>query len=118
MTATELDVLTLTTRNPDTDGGDTIEWQAADPTNGNSYRATGRETLIAYNPHNTDTFTVTIESVADRQNRTLDVQRYVEAGETVVWQLEIEGWRRVDGYVYLSADSSDVLLAVTRPPAR
>lgn len=123
MPESTLDIVTISTRNPANDGGDTIVFAAVDVVNGHKYRATGRETLLAYNEHETDTFTVTITSAPDALGRTEDVERDIDAGEYVAWELGLLGWRQEtgddnQGYVLVTADSESVLLAVIRRPAR
>jgi hypothetical protein len=118
MVATELDIVTVTSRNPSDDGGDTVEWVTADDTNGNRFRSTGRETLLAQNVSEDGALTLTIASVADSHGRTQDIERLIESGETVAFELGVDGWRDDDGYVQIESESDDILLAVIRRPAR
>lgn len=89
--------------------GSKLTKTAADPTNQNSYKATGREIVVA---QNTDTVshTVTITSVQDPYNRTEDIASYsIPAGETHIFgPFQNTGWIQPDGYVYLEADDATV----------
>ncbi len=123
MAENPLEIVTISSRNPANDGGDTIVFEAADVANGNKYRSAGRETLLAYNTDVTETYTVTITGWPDDRGEPRVIERFIEAGETVAFELSPNEWRQESGddnqgYVLVSADSDAVLFAVIRRPAR
>jgi hypothetical protein len=117
MAATVLTVVTISTRNPQATGGDAWTWTAADAVNGNSYRATGRETVLVRNT-GAVSHTLTITSVDDPLGRQENVSRSIAAGVQLAFEPGVEGWRGTDGYVLISADSTEVQFAVIRRPSR
>lgn len=95
--------------------GQKLTKEGADISNQNSFKATGREIVVA---HNTDSagHTVTINSVADPYNRTEDISSYsIPAGEIHIFgPFQNTGWIQSDGYIYLEADDSTVEFSVIK----
>lgn len=92
---------------------------AADVANKNQFQLRPRDLLIV---HNTDAApqTVTLTSVADEHGRTKDVTAYsLGAGEIAVFGpfYNEEGWKQLDGYVYVEAAAATVKFGVIELPA-
>lgn len=97
----------------------TITETAADATNLNQCRLTGREILIARNDHATDAKTFTVTSVAHPiTGRTDDITAHsIAAGVSVmVGPLAPEGWRSTDGYLYFAGETTDIKFQIIRIP--
>jgi hypothetical protein len=90
-----------------------VTMAAADPTNGNMFRASGKDVVLAHNS-GAAAHTVTITSAADPYGRTRDISAYsLGAGEIAVFgPFGTTGWMAPDGYIYLSADSAEVRFGV------
>lgn len=86
---------------------------AADVSNKNQFKPTGKDLLLAWNS-GASPYTFTLTSAADERNRTGDVSSYsLAAGDiAVIGPLELQGWRQTDGYVYLEASNAAVKFAV------
>lgn len=100
-------------------GGSTkqITLEAADTTNQNRVKLTGREILIANNTDTAD-HNITITSTEDDLGRTEDIaSETIAAGNHKVFgPVRLEGWIQSDGYLYFEADNSSVEFAVLRTP--
>jgi len=91
---------------------------AADAANLEEFKMTGRELLIAWNP-DVGPHTVTIDSVANQQGRTLDVTAdSIAAGATHVYGPFTTklGWVQGDGTLNFEADSALIEFSVIRMP--
>ena len=94
--------------------GAVVAMTAADVTNKNQFRASGRDLIIVQNT-GTSARTVTITSEPDPYGRRGDIAEQIQPGEIRVYgPLELEGWMQPDGNVYLEADSADVRFGVIR----
>lgn len=83
---------------------------AGDATNGNKFKTTGNELVIAENSDGASGHTVTIVSVDDQYNRKEDISSYtVPAGETHIFgPFPIHGWQQSDGMIYLDCGTTDI----------
>lgn len=99
--------------------GDAVTWTAADVANKNSFVATGKEVLLARNSNTGSTaHTVSVTSVANRKNRTGDVNAVsIAAGATRMWSFrQLAGWVQSNGSIYLEANHNEILFAVVQVP--
>jgi len=89
--------------------GADVTWEAADVSNKNQFKLTGKELVLVRND-NVAAKTVTITSVNDTFKRTQDIAAYsVGIGEYAMFgPFEITGWQQTDGNLYL--EGSDVLI--------
>ncbi len=106
--------LTKTTKPGGYSGSGTkLTMTAADTTNQNKFKATGKDLVVA---HNTDTssHTVTVTSTDDKYGRQEDISSYsVPAGEIHIFgPFPLHGWQQSDGYIYLEANNSSVELGI------
>ena len=93
-----------------------MTFAASDSSNGNSFPATGREILVAYNT-DVGAQTVTISSVADVEGRTGDCVLAMTASTYAFSPLlPLNGWRQSDGNIYITTTSNNIKLAVVRLP--
>lgn len=91
---------------------------AADATNKEQVRLTGKEVILARNSGATPR-TVSVSSVPLFGNgRTGDLTTYsIGAGETAVLPVfPLEGWLQADGNLYFEASHAEVLFTVLRLP--
>lgn len=91
---------------------------AADASNLEEVKMTGRELLIAWNP-DVAPHTVTIDSVANQQGRTKDVTAdSIAAGATHIYGpfTERRGWAQGDGTLNFEADDALIEFSVIRMP--
>ena len=96
---------------------------AMDATNGNSFVATGKETLLFMNT-DTATHTITITSVADAYGRfdtslttyTVPVASGGTSGLSVVEMSQLQGWQGSGSLVTMTTSSALVKIAVLRHP--
>lgn len=87
-------------------------WADADVANGNRVTSTGRELVLARNT-GAAPVSVTITSALDPFNRSGDIVEAVAAGVTKAFgPFAQTGWRQTDGYLYLSAPSTDIEFVV------
>lgn len=85
---------------------------AEDTTNHSQFAASGQEIVLVQNT-DVSSHTYTITSIADPYGRTGDVNAVsIAAGAIHVLKLGIEGWRQVDGKVYLQANDATVKFGV------
>jgi len=98
--------------------GQALTFTAADVTNGNQFKATGKELLIARNTNGATAYYVTISSVPDPYGRTGDISQYsIPADETHIFgPFPITGWQQSDGYIYVNAENAAIELAVVVLP--
>lgn len=95
----------------------TLTVTAADPLLGDQFRHNGVQTLIARNS-GVVTRNLTVVGATDENGRNQDLEVPLLAGVTKILgpqQLRSDTFRQTDGYCYLDADSSDVLLGVMEP---
>ena len=95
--------------------GTVATFEAADPTNKNSFVMTGRETLLVRNVHATDPKTVTINSAADEMGRTGDITALsIDAGDVVVLGpfKDKTGWAQTGGVLHLEGETTDIEFCV------
>lgn len=90
-----------------------LDLQAADITDKNQFKASGKDIVIAQNT-GAGAQTVTITSIADPYGRTRDIAAYSLAADDIAifGPFCTTGWMQSDGYIYLEADSADVKFAV------
>lgn len=98
--------------------GVAITFTAGDAVNGNAYRSTGREFVLARNTDGTNPQTVTIHSEPDPFGREGDITAYsIPAnGFAIFGPLPVEGWQQSDGNVWIDVSNALVQLAVIRLP--
>lgn len=91
-------------------------WTAAVPSSKNQFLATNHELLLVRNA-GAVSHSITITSADDPFNRTRDVSETISAGATRIYgPFRVTGWKQIDGYVYLEADSAEIqFLVVTLP---
>lgn len=115
MPRTTLTKTTLTTRGFPTDGV-TATATAADVSNKNQVRLTGKEIVLARNS-GAQARTVTISSVAINGRLGDITADSIEAGATHVYgPFDLNGWMQSDGYLYLEANHAEVLFTVLVVP--
>lgn len=90
-----------------------LNLQAADITDKNQFKCTGKDIVIAQNT-DVGAQTVTITSYADPYGRTKDITAYSLAADDVAifGPFGTTGWMQADGYVYLEASAATVKFAV------
>lgn len=93
---------------------DRFEYAPADLENGNSYRSTGREILLARNTSTTETGVLEVFAVADRLGRVENLEQEFEPGVERALMLPVQGWRNADRLVTMLANLADIELAVIR----
>jgi hypothetical protein len=88
-----------------------VTWQAADPTNGNSFPCSGRELLLMRNTDPANPSTVTVKSAPDPYGRAQDITAYaVAATKTAALKMtDATGWRQADGSVWLDIAGTGVI---------
>lgn len=88
----------------------------ADVANGNQFAHTGRELLYVENQHATVAQTVTFQSVAinGRQDPKHNIAQSVPALERRFYGPFKEGWKQVDGFVYVNGGTTDIKFVVLR----
>ncbi len=92
----------------------TLAFVGADTSNGNSFKLTGREVLLAYNS-DASAHHLTITSTADSRGRSADISSYSIATLTHAafsFLSGTEGWEQTDGTAHILADDATVKLAV------
>lgn len=91
-----------------------LTMQAADAANFEEVAHTGKILVIAHNTDGADPYTVTIESVVDKQGRTGDVTTYSLAADdyAVFGPFTLEGWRQTGGELYFKASNAAIKLGV------
>jgi hypothetical protein len=107
-------ILTRTTAPQSSQYGRTLIWNDADPGYGNRFVSGGssKELLIARNTSGSAQ-TVSVRSVADAMGRTGDQVELIGAGNLAIFgPFQTDGWRQLDGHIWVDAASSDVKLAV------
>jgi hypothetical protein len=123
-TATPLTVITTKPNNYAVVAGDlNVTPAAMDVTNGNSFYATGKETLIFLNT-DTATHTVTITSVADAYGRfdtslttyTVPIAVTGTSGVAAVEMSQTQGWIGSGNLVTMTSSSALVKVIVLRHP--
>jgi hypothetical protein len=95
-----------------------LVWSAADTTNGNKFTLTGREVLLIQNSGGSS-YTVTLTSAPDADNRTNDVSAYaLAAGDVAAFSFRggVQGWKQSDGTVHFIANNAAVKFAVLTFP--
>ncbi len=103
--------------------GRVLNFEAADTTNKNRFKASGRDLVLALNT-GASARTVTISSARDPFGRTEDVSAYsVGAGELACFgPFPLEGWEQQSGenigYIELEASHTDIQFAVVMLPAQ
>lgn len=87
-----------------------------DAANGNQFKATGREMLLAYNPAGSPSAVVTVTSRA-LSGRTGNAVATIAAGAYALFQMfPTDGWMQSDGYIYVDSSDAAVKLAVVKLP--
>jgi hypothetical protein len=87
-----------------------------DAVNGNQFKSTGREVLLAYNPASSPPAVVTVQSRA-LNGRTGSAVATIAAGAYAVFQMfPTDGWMQSDGYIYVDSSDAAVKLAVVKLP--
>lgn len=94
-----------------------ITFAASNATDGNSYPATGKEILIAFNS-DTGAHNVTLNSVADPvTHRTGDITLSVPAGGyAMIGPVDPKGFKNSDGLTHCIAADATVKFAVLQVP--
>lgn len=94
-----------------------VTWTAADPTNGNRFVLTGRETLLVRNVGATTNVTF-FSSTSEPQNRSGDITNSSLAtnGHATLGPLALNGWRQEDGYAWVTGQTANIEFAVLRQP--
>lgn len=95
-----------------------VVWTAADNANGNQFAWTGKELLLVYNAHATlaKTWTPTSFPINGREDPKSGVAQSLAVGILHVYNFRGEGWKQADGYVYLTAEGTDVKFMVIQCP--
>jgi hypothetical protein len=91
-----------------------LAFSAADTSNGNSFKLTGHEVLLAYNS-DASAHHLTITSTPDSRGRSADIASYsIPATSHAAFSFLSgqEGWIETDGTAHISADDTTVKLAV------
>ena len=98
--------------------GQTLTFTAADVTNGNQFKATGKELLIARNTDDATAYSVTVSSAPDPYGRTGDISQHsIPPLETHIFgPFPVLGWQQSDGYIYVDAENAAIELAVVVLP--
>lgn len=97
--------------------GTAFSYTAADVANGNSFKSTGKEIVVAKNTDGAVAHTVTISSTADPYGRTGDVSQSIAAnGIYVFGPFPTTGWIQSDGKIYLSGDNAALEFQVITLP--
>ncbi len=92
-----------------------ITMTAADTTDQNSAKLTGKVLLIAHNT-GVGVQTVTVTSVTCEHGRSGDITAYSLAADdyAILGPFEPKGWLQSDGMLYFEANSADVLLGLVK----
>lgn len=98
--------------------GVAVTFTAWDATNGNRFKATGREILLAKNTHASAAQTVTVTSQNDPFGRSGNITAdSIAAGALHVYQLfPLSGWADSSGYISVDSSTTDIQFAVLRIP--
>jgi hypothetical protein len=96
--------------------GDAVVYTAMDATNGNSFKATGKETILVKNTSADTGRTLGMVSAPDRLGRTGDFSQLIGFGAEVALRPGVKGWRLADGTIKLTATTNDLHVAVLRDP--
>ncbi|HXT31374.1 MAG TPA: hypothetical protein VN716_18880 [Vicinamibacterales bacterium] len=89
---------------------------AADATNREQVKLTGKETVHIYNSGATPR-AIVFTSVADAQGRTGDLTDTIAAGATGVYgTFPVAGFQQADGNLYFECAHAECLIIVTRDP--
>jgi len=86
---------------------------AADVTNKEQVKWTGREIIVAHNT-GASARTVTITSTADSLGRTGDITADSIAAGAIAFYgpFNGEGWKQADGYIYFEANNAEVKFGI------
>ena len=99
--------------------GVSITWTSADASNKNQFTMTGNDLLLVRNGHASTAKTVTINSVADTQGRSLDITaESLGAGVTRVFGpfKNLVGWAQSGGVLNLEGEDNNIKFAVIALP--
>lgn len=96
--------------------GNAVTYAAMDAANGNSFVATGKETILVKNTSADTGRTLGIVSAPDRMGRTGDFSQLIAFGVEVAIRPALKGWRLANGTIKLTAATADLEVAVLRDP--
>lgn len=91
-----------------------LVFAGGDASNGNSFKLTGHEVLLAYNS-DASTHHITLTSTADSRGRSADISTYAMLTLTHMafsFLSGQEGWIETDGTAHITVDDATVKLAV------
>jgi len=97
-------------------GSADVTLAAADNVNGNSVPSTGRELILV---QGTGNVTVRSSATGDPFKRIGDITSYVISAApkvSVLGPFPVNGWRQVDGTLWIDSSAATVLLAVVQLP--
>jgi len=89
-----------------------------DVVNGNQFKSTGKELLVARNTDGVTPYYLSVTSAADPYGRTGDISQHdLAPGETHVFgPFPVQGWQQSDGNIYVNAENAAIELAVVVLP--
>lgn len=95
--------------------GETLTETAADTSNKNEFTCTGNDLIIAHNTGGS-AYTVTINSVDDKYNRSEDITaESIAAGAIHIFgPFPYHGWQQSDGVIHLEASNAAVKFAIVQ----
>lgn len=97
MARIQIDVQTLTSAYPITaDGADVPTFEAMDATEGNYYRATGREVFLVRNTSEDTALDFTIKGQPDAIGRTADTVHEIAFGTEAMYFIGTKGYRKAN----------------------
>jgi len=103
-----------------TAGSEDFTFDASAGSSGNSFVASGRELLLAYNSGSVAA-TMTVESEDDALGRAEDITAYsLAAGDYAVFGVGLtntKGWKDSSGLIQLTTTTANIKVAVLRLPA-
>jgi len=92
--------------------GKALNFQAGDASNGNGFKATGRDLVVVRNA-DTVSHTFTVVSTDDKYGRAEDISESIGADEIKIYgPLQIHGWINPDGYIYCDVGDVNVEIAI------
>lgn len=97
--------------------GVAVTWTDADASNNNQFLMTADDLLLARNAHASAAKTVTVNSSADQQGRTLDITaQSIVAGKVYMFGpfTNKVGWVQTGGYLFCTAEDNNIKFAVIK----
>lgn len=95
----------------------TLTWDVADTVNGNQFRPSGNDLILAWNT-GASGHTTTLTSAPDERGRlgTITADAIAAGAIEMFGPVGLNAWRQSDGYIYIDGNHAEVKFAIIQLP--